>query len=225
MPHTTSAQRFLNIYATGTIVAGGTNPIANHSIRCIRDGKPLFVMEGTGGPAQEIANVMRVYKRFYAKNAPRKNASIHEIARAINDEFELEKRFAVLARNFPEKFNPSTTLIVDLRLATVKTLPVERLQDRITMVMSCVYEQASDLGSQESEVKALAHAASLMTTLVENAQRFRKISNWLMALLRFLILLAASLAIAEVWLEQRMAGRWESPRGTFIEIFLPRLEA
>ena len=101
---------------------------------------------------KSIANVMRVYKKFYARHAPRRHASIQEIDRAINTDFGLEKRFAVLARNFPEKFNPNTTLIVDLRLDTVKTLPVERLQDRITMVMSCVYEQASDLGSQESEV-------------------------------------------------------------------------
>ncbi|CAD7949412.1 unnamed protein product [Amoebophrya sp. A120] len=202
---------FLELFSVGLIVAGGTGPIAKLGLRCLRTGSPLFILEGTGGPADGFAELMRIYEMFFSPDALYPRASLKWIHEEIEN--RLTKRnpryhftyhhFWTFARNFDESFRHNSVMVVNLSLDNpqMKMLPVERLQDEITQVMSSVHENLGEIGNQESETRAIQHAADLFGVLLDAARNFRFAATILMTVIRVLILVSTTLALAQVWLE------------------------
>ena len=72
---------------------------------------------------------------------------------------ELKERAVILLQNFPDTFNKHAVLTIELGVGN--QLKVEQLQDRITTVMSTVYDDAPELGGKHAEHQTLAHVLLL----------------------------------------------------------------
>lgn len=55
-------RQFYNEFPTGLVVAGGERNVFDDAVRCIQEGKPLFVFKGTGEAADVLADVVDFYE-------------------------------------------------------------------------------------------------------------------------------------------------------------------
>jgi hypothetical protein len=214
-------RQLLDSMPVAILAVGGTGPLVEAGMSCIKNAKPLFCFRGTGGTADVLADLVEYGTRLrqelveYGTTAKRfpKFGSQEEILQFIEDRFpatlpdnmvrSLGYRPArALVQGFPDRFNPEAALNIDvgcrsdmLSLPEDGTLNVEKLQDTITSVMSTVYDAALELGGEEADVRLVKHAKILQQRLLAASNRYFRESTILVIILRVLFILTACVAI------------------------------
>ena len=99
---------FLEHYATSVIACGGTNPIFNVSLNCIKSNRSLFTFRGTSGSANVLARLYDLYVEFYetahagggAASRTASDARAKELVDRIDEWFgdDAQKQFVVAPR-------------------------------------------------------------------------------------------------------------------------------
>jgi len=192
-------------FATGLLMAGGTNPILRRSIQCMQTGSPLFVFKGTGGTSEQAASLLEFHKKAFEGEVKLSGSEADALAREMfshvaqsttrmGDSLALQS-----ALDFPETFNPQAALLIDLNKDG--RVQVEKLQDDITKVMASVYDHVQELGGADAEKKALVHAHRMMTLLAKAAWRHRSQSTMLMIIMRTLIFTTTLLTLVSTHLK------------------------
>ena len=104
---------------TGIISAGGTKPLFDSCIDCLRLGRPVFCFRGTGGSTETIAKLIDFGNLKKGRHG-RPGASPKQLENFIAREFTAESKLLywreakALACNFPEHFNPSAALVIEV---------------------------------------------------------------------------------------------------------------
>ena len=104
---------------TGIISAGGTKPLFDSCIDCLRLGRPVFCFRGTGGSTETIAKLIDFGNLKKGRHG-RPGASPKQLENFIAREFTAESQLLywreakALACNFPEHFNPSAALVIEV---------------------------------------------------------------------------------------------------------------
>ncbi len=82
------------------------------------------------------------------------------------------RQLNILIENFPDRYNPSSVLQIDMFNTSE-----EKLQDQLTKTMSVVFEGVLELGGQSAENRRLTYAWRLRHMLSYNASRQSIISH------------------------------------------------
>ena len=187
---------------TGIIAAGGSKPLFDSCIECLRLGRPVFCFRGTGGATETIAKLIDfgVLKKGRHGKPPAKPKQLENF---IAREFTAEKKLLhwrearALACNFPEHFNPSAALVIEVgapegsRFSLTNFSPeagdsVDLLQDQITKVMASVFDNVPELGGVEADARSVRHALTLQSNLLSGATRYRREGSIIVTITRVL---------------------------------------
>ena len=194
---------FESRYSTGLIMAGGSGPILKGALECMTQGRPLFVLRGTGGASDIVANICDYYEdciRAGSRRLDRQYIKTHFTEQDMWRQASNSMKSAALTfvRNFPSTYRPSATEVFDLN----KPVIAHEMQEKITRVMASVYDDVLELGGRRSEVNALDHAIELRDVLKAGAQRYKNIAWFVLYFNRMLILTAIILSLVYTFLSE-----------------------
>lgn len=123
---------------TGVIAAGGTRPLFDSCVECLKAGRPIFCFRGTGGSSSTIAKLIDFGKLKKGQPAgaglqSRPPAGKKKLEEFIAREFSPDapvtgdardfgptvqrnilRDARALACNFPEHFNPASALVIEV---------------------------------------------------------------------------------------------------------------
>ena len=187
---------------TGIISAGGSKPLFDSCIECLRLGRPVFCFRGTGGSTETIAKLIDFGNLKKGRNG-KPGATQKQLENFIAREFTAEKKLLywreakALACNFPEHFNPSAALVIEVgapeghKFSLTNFSPeagdsVDRLQDQITKVMASVFDNVPELGGVEADARSVRHALALQSNLLWGATRYRREGSIIVTITRVL---------------------------------------
>lgn len=187
---------------TGIIAAGGTKPLFDSCVECLRMGRPVFCFRGTGGSTETISKLIDFGNLKNGKNG-KPGAKPKQLENFIAREFTAEKKLLywreakALACNFPEHFNPAASLVIEVgapkgaKFSLTNFSPeagdsVDRLQDQITKVMASVFDNVPELGGVEADARSVRHALALQSNLLWGATRYRREGSIIVTITRVL---------------------------------------
>jgi hypothetical protein len=183
---------------TGIIAAGGTGYLLSSAIGCIREAKPLFCFEGTGGSSDKISRLIQfgIMKQQKASDEELKDFFESKLQYGGGD----GRHIKMTVQNFPEHFNPAAALVIRVADSDSFNLShfsdkagdsVDKLQDQIIRVMASVYSAVPELGGMEADVRSLRHAQQVCWHLLRAAKRYRMESTVLVVVMRILFVATA----------------------------------
>ena len=187
---------------TGIISAGGSKPLFDSCIECLRLGRPVFCFRGTGGSTETVAKLIDFGNLKKGRHG-KPGATPKQLENFIAREFTAEKKLLywreakALACNFPEHFNPSAALVIEVgapeghKFSLTNFSPeagdsVDLLQDQITKVMASVFDNVPELGGVEADARSVRHALALQSNLLWGATRYRREGSIIVTITRVL---------------------------------------
>ncbi|KAH8066217.1 hypothetical protein JL722_634 [Aureococcus anophagefferens] len=196
---------------SGRFLVNGTDYALRSCLETIAACRPVFCFKHTGGASRPVAHLLETrLKADHNRPLPLPSTCAACAARgggAAEGAFcpHVTASTRVLSENWPENWNAASVLVVDPLTQTA-----EQLQDKITAVMSSVFEgAATELGGREAERVAVACAWRLHACLEKNAAMQRRLALCLHACVTGLTLLtvaAATLKAVPKWAACRLAA-------------------
>ena len=187
---------------TGIISAGGSKPLFDSCVECLRLGRPVFCFRGTGGSTETVAKLIDFGNLKKGRHG-KPGANPKQLENFIAREFTADKKLLywreakALACNFPEHFNPSAALVIEVgapeghKFSLTNFSPeagdsVDLLQDQITKVMASVFDNVPELGGVEADARSVRHALALQFNLLRGATRYRREGSIIVTITRAL---------------------------------------
>jgi len=197
----------------GLILINGDPKGCDMFCEAMQNCAPVFIFKHTGGCADLAIEMLEKVDKWLSKK--RVNASARPeqpfkvdipdgyqynhpwYAQPFNEyQVDMAKTLNILIENFPDRYNPSTVLRIDM----FKTSE-ERLQDQLTKTMAVVFEGVAELGGQSAETRRLTYAWRLVQLLSHNAKRQKLTADALNGLLIIITLAATCSAVVWTYLQ------------------------
>ena len=190
---------------TGLIVIHGGINTTRLFCNAVQKGNPIFLFKYTGSTADLACEMLAKVDQFLQRKRSNPSARpeppfktdlplnyshprwLHPFGR---ENIECCKQLNILIENFPDRYNPSSILRIDMFNTSE-----EKLQDQLTKTMSVVFEGVVELGGASAESRRLTYAWRLRHLLSYNAKRQKWLANILQA---FIILFSLISTIAAV---------------------------
>ncbi|KAH8046334.1 hypothetical protein JL720_16411 [Aureococcus anophagefferens] len=193
---------------SGRFLVNGTDYALRSCLETIAACRPVFCFKHTGGASRPVAHLLETrLKADHNRPLPLPSTCAACAARgggAALGAFcpHVTASTRVLSENWPENWNAASVLVVDPLTQTA-----EQLQDKITAVMSSVFEgAATELGGREAERVAVAYAWRLHACLEKNAAMQRRLALCLHACVTGLTLLTVAAATVAASLAKSPPG-------------------
>lgn len=198
----------------GLILINGGPFSANIFCSSVQDCSPIFIFKYTGGAADLAIKMLEKVDRWQEKKRLNVSARPEQPFRIdIPDDQvyrhpqwifpfdDVHKRVCrtlnILIENFPDRYNPSTILRIDMFRTSE-----ERLQDQLTKTMAVVFEGVAELGGQSAETRRLTYAWRLTHNLAYNAKWQRRIADIMNAMMILITVAATCTAVLYTFLQQ-----------------------
>eukprot|EP00937_MAST-01D_sp_MAST-1D-sp2_P007179 g7179.t1 len=215
------ADHFMSTFPCGVIAGGGDRALWDMAAHAMRNGLPLFALQGTGGatPALcdliELGGSVKTLPLLDAQQAGSTSSSdsfdaflkrpaLTKTGEGYASEWVLQQA-RIFAKNFPEGYNRFATLVISVDNDSgdngegddpFKRQSIDELQDSITLVMAAVYLNSTrEMGGQAAEAKSLRRAEKLSGLLRAASDRYRRLSLVLAVVTRVLMLITVSIAV------------------------------
>ena len=193
---------------SGRFLVNGTDYALRSCLETIAACRPVFCFKHTGGASRPVAHLLETrLKADHNRPLPLPARCAACAARgggAAPGAFcpHVTATTRVLSENWPENWNAASVLVVDPLTQTA-----EQLQDKITAVMSSVFEgAATELGGREAERVAISYAWRLHACLEKNAAMQRRLALCLHACVTGLTLLTVAAATVAASLARSPPG-------------------
>jgi len=164
----------LNIPA-GKFLIAGTPHAMRECLKSITSSRPVFVFKHTGARTDTVTHLLET-RLAAGTNA---NLPLPEMCRScarsgVAKCAHVCQETRVLSENWPEAWNASSVLIIDPLEQNA-----ENLQDKLTKVMSSVFEGVPELGGRAAEIAALEYSWNFHAMLDGNAKLQYRIAQFL----------------------------------------------
>jgi len=185
-------RQFIEYFPTGAIAAGSNRSELYSAIRCLRDGRPLFILKGTG-------IVARAAEMFISRcNNPEVN--LNSLGSELDcyipitaDIIPEAKSLLSTVRSSLPHYSPDTYQCIDLS----KDIRMDDMKDRISEVIGTVFDLYPEVGGDEKDAEALRFCDNLSDQVKGAKGRYKFYSIVVQILMRTMILLIVSLATTD----------------------------
>ncbi len=183
---------FIKNFPTGTIAAGSNKSELYSVIRCLRDGRPLIILKGTGivaTAAEMFINRCNNQELNFELQARNLDNFIPITADIIP---EAKSLLATVRSSLPH-YNPDTYESFDID----RDLNIDHMKDRISEVFGTVFDFYPEVGGEEKDKDVLQYCDNLLTQVKSAKGRYRFNAAVLQILMRAMIMISVTLAITE----------------------------
>eukprot|EP00462_Mataza_sp_D1_P021463 CAMPEP_0175145468 /NCGR_PEP_ID=MMETSP0087-20121206/14788_1 /TAXON_ID=136419 /ORGANISM="Unknown Unknown, Strain D1" /LENGTH=868 /DNA_ID=CAMNT_0016430219 /DNA_START=65 /DNA_END=2671 /DNA_ORIENTATION=- len=230
-------ETFKKHIAYGAVLAGGTGWVYERMLDIMSKGRPLIVLDNTGGAADMISLLIRFYRKHIRPTAgPRnlQNSSLREEFLKFKEQNMKKKQTdssaettlsswkctygmspEMFVESWPQRFNENATVRVDI----AKDPHIQTLQDRISRVMASVYDGVDGLGDKEAEGLAIEHTLLLQSKLFASAVSYKRIAYIMQMCIRMLLLATTTLTVVQAYLQ--LNGHPKGSAMTTVTLIVP----
>ena len=182
-------QMFIDRFHPGVIAAGSTKSEFFSMIRCLRDGRPLFILRGSG----IVSTAAETLINHFNDSTPNSvfdcfNHFIPIKAEIINQ----AESMLHIVESSGTRFDKDTYHIIDI------SEEVENIDNmKIIEVIGTVFDFFPEVGGEENDVQVLYEINSLLSKVRSTKMRYRTNALLFQILIRIMFTLSISISIIE----------------------------
>lgn len=181
---------FISRFPTGNIAAGSNKSELYSMIRCLRDGRPLFVLRGTG--------IVSCAAEMFINRCNDPTSNLEQLGNQLDNFIpitadiipEAKSLLATVRSSLPH-YNPDTFACFDID----RDVDLDQMKTRISEVIGTVFDFYPEVGGEEKDSDVLKYCEDLLDQVRSAKWRYRINATMLQFLMRGMIITSISFAI------------------------------